>query len=82
MLTSFAEFEQSLRKERQMDGIKQAKRNGVKFGRPSTLTIDKAEAVLEDIGTDLSVQDIIDKHAISRRSYYSIKTGKYKEKLC
>ena len=38
MLASFAEFEQSLRKERQIDGIKQAKINGVKFGRPCTLT--------------------------------------------
>jgi DNA invertase Pin-like site-specific DNA recombinase len=82
MLASFAEFEQSLRKERQMDGIKQAKKNGVKFGRPSTLTREKANAVLEDMGTDLSVQAIMDKHAISRRSYYAIKTGKYKEKLC
>ena len=75
MLASFAEFEQSLRKERQIDGIKQAKINGVKFGRPCTLTDEIILNVKADMNSDLSVQEIIDKHNISRRSYYAIKNG-------
>jgi DNA invertase Pin-like site-specific DNA recombinase len=75
MLASFAEFEQSLRKERQIDGIKQAKKNGVKFGRPCTLTDEIILNVKADMNSDLSVQEIIDKHNISRRSYYAIKNG-------
>jgi DNA invertase Pin-like site-specific DNA recombinase len=75
MLASFAEFEQSLRKERQIDGIKQAKIKGVKFGRPCTLTDKIILNVKNDMSSNLSVQDIIDKNKISRRSYYAIKNG-------
>ena len=87
MLASFAEFEQSIRKERQVDGIAQAKKNGVRFGRPSTLTTKIISCVKQDIGTSLSVQEIIDKHQISRRSYYYIKNDNLpsqikKEKIC
>ncbi|MFN3901486.1 MAG: recombinase family protein, partial [Alishewanella aestuarii] len=43
MIAAVAEFELSLRYERQMDGIAEAKEKGVKFGRKKT--IDR-EAVL------------------------------------
>ena len=35
MLGSVAEFENSLRRERQLEGIAKAKENNIKFGRPS-----------------------------------------------
>ena len=38
VLAAIAEFENDLRKERQIDGINKAKINGVKFGRKSFLT--------------------------------------------
>jgi len=38
MLGAFAEFENDIRRERQMDGIAKAQANGVKFGRKPVLT--------------------------------------------
>ena len=38
MLATIAQFETEIRAERQMDGIKKAKENGVVFGRVKTLT--------------------------------------------
>jgi len=37
MLGAIAQFETEIRAERQMDGIKKAKQEGVKFGRKSSL---------------------------------------------
>ena len=38
-----AEFENDIRRERQMDGIAKAKHRGVKFGRKRELTDDKVK---------------------------------------
>ena len=38
MLGAFAEFENDIRRERQMDGIAKAKAKGVQFGRKPALT--------------------------------------------
>lgn len=38
MLGAFAEFENDIRRERQMDGIAKAQAKGVKFGRKPVLT--------------------------------------------
>ena len=39
MLGAIAQFETEIRAERQMDGIQQAKKRGIRFGRQKTLTI-------------------------------------------
>ena len=41
MLALIAEFENDIRRERQMDGIAKAKERGVHFGRKLTLTPDR-----------------------------------------
>lgn len=47
VLAAIAEFENDLRSERQMEGIKAAKDKGVKFGRKALLTDEvKAQAKL------------------------------------
>jgi len=74
MLSSFAEFENELRKERQREGIKKALNNGVKFGRPTTLTKGVIEQVKEDIASKkYTVRNMLEKNNIARRAYYSIK---------
>jgi DNA invertase Pin-like site-specific DNA recombinase len=43
ILAPIAEFENDIRRERQMDGIAKAKDRGVKFGRKRELTGDKVK---------------------------------------
>lgn len=74
MLSSFAEFENELRKERQAEGIKKAIEQGVKFGRPSKLTDDIIDGVKAAIESEkMTVRQILNKYNICRRAYYSIK---------
>src|SRR6478735_7573479 len=47
MLAVFAEFETSIRKERQMDGIARAKAKGVRFGRRAKTTPEKVEQIMK-----------------------------------
>ena len=77
MVSSFAEFENDLRKERQVDGIKKAKEKGVKFGRPFKVNADLVNGVKTAFDIGLSVDDIVKEFEISRRTYYMIKKGAY-----
>ena len=45
ILALIAEFENDIRRERQMDGIAKAKDRGVKFGRKRELTGDKVKEI-------------------------------------
>jgi DNA invertase Pin-like site-specific DNA recombinase len=45
ILALIAEFENDIRRERQMDGIAKAKERGVKFGRKRELTDEKIEEI-------------------------------------
>ena len=45
ILALIAEFENDIRRERQMDGIAKAKDRGVKFGRKRELTDEKVEEI-------------------------------------
>ena len=47
ILALIAEFENDIRRERQMDGITKAKEQGVKFGRNLQLVPDKMEQIIE-----------------------------------
>lgn len=77
MLSSFAEFEYELKKERQVEGIKKAVKNGVKFGRPTNVNSDIVKKVKEDISSEITVRTITAKYDISVRAYYKIKNGSY-----
>jgi|TARA_B110000259_G_scaffold36002_1_gene40406 DNA invertase Pin-like site-specific DNA recombinase len=75
MLSSFAEFENELRKERQVEGIKKAVSNGTKFGRKTKVTPEIIEKVKIDIAQEQTVRSIISKYSISIRAYYKIKNN-------
>ncbi|WP_411764336.1 recombinase family protein [Allofrancisella guangzhouensis] len=75
MLSSFAEFEYELKKERQVEGIKKAVKNGIKFGRPTKVNSDIVKKVKNDISEKLTVRTITSKHGISIKAYYKIKNG-------
>jgi DNA invertase Pin-like site-specific DNA recombinase len=54
ILALIAEFENDIRRERQMDGIAKAKDRGVKFGRKRELTEDRVKEIrdLREAGRD------------------------------
>lgn len=70
MLGVFAEFETNLRRERQAEGIKAAKRKGVYRGRPPK--IDMA-AIQTKLGAGLSPTEIAREMGISRGTVYKAK---------
>jgi DNA invertase Pin-like site-specific DNA recombinase len=69
MLGVFAEFETNLRRERQLEGIAQAKARGVYKGRKPS--IDRAR-VLELQATGLGPTEIADQLQIGRASVYRV----------
>ena len=70
MLGVFAEFETNLRKERQMEGIAQAKTNGVYKGRKPS--IDRAEVLRLHVEERLGATAIATRLGIGRASVYRV----------
>ncbi|MDE4063443.1 recombinase family protein [Phaeobacter gallaeciensis] len=70
MLGVFAEFETNLRRERQAEGIKAAKRKGVYQGRPPKIDMSSIQAML---GAGLSPTEIARDMGISRGTVYKAK---------
>ena len=90
MLASFAEFENNLRKERQLEGIQKVKEQGKPFGRPLKVDNNLIDNVKSAIEKGITVSRILKFYKISQTTYYRIKSGYYdtlikegtKEKLC
>ena len=51
ILALIAEFENDIRRERQMDGIAKARAQGVKFGRKRDVTPERAAKSLREAGS-------------------------------
>ncbi|MCF6768350.1 recombinase family protein [Thiotrichales bacterium 19S11-10] len=77
MLSGFAEFENEIRKERQVEGIKNALKKGIDFGRPMKITKKVAQKILKASESDMTVKEILKKFSIARSTYYLIKNGKH-----
>lgn len=70
MLASVAEFENALRRERQMEGIERAKANRVRFGRRPKLTSDIIKNIAADKDAGLSIGDLKDRYKLSIATIY------------
>lgn len=70
MLASVAEFENALRRERQMEGIEKAKANKVRFGRRPKLTPEMINNIAADRDAGLSVGDLKDRYRLSIATIY------------
>jgi DNA invertase Pin-like site-specific DNA recombinase len=81
ILSSVAEFENEIRKERQREGIEKAKRDGKKLGRKMTITPKTIQDVIDDISAGLAVSKILKKNSVSNGTYYRIKNGGYDQVL-
>ena len=70
MLGSIAEFENDLRKDRQLDGILLAKRNGVKFGRKKALTETQVQELRQKRTEGLLIKDLMEHYCLSKATVY------------
>jgi DNA invertase Pin-like site-specific DNA recombinase len=70
ILALIAEFENDIRKERQMDGIAKARERGVKFGRKALLTEDKVEEIRQFRVNGETIPEIIRRTGLSKASVY------------
>ena len=70
MLGAIAEFENDLRKDRQMQGIAHARRNGIKFGRKAALTDDQINEMRLLRGDGLRIVDLVTRFKVSKASVY------------
>jgi DNA invertase Pin-like site-specific DNA recombinase len=74
VMGAFAEFERSLIKERQMEGIASAKAKGVKFGRKAKLTPEQKTDIITQLKADPFVKkaDLMKEYDISRATFYRL----------
>ena len=70
ILALIAEFENDIRRERQMDGIAKAKDRGVKFGRKPRLLPDRVAEIHDLRAGKATVPDIIQRTGFSKASIY------------
>ncbi len=70
VLASISEFENDLRKDRQMQGIDLAKRKGIKFGRKHSLTEEQVQEVKAKRDQGIKILDLMSEYKISKASVY------------
>ncbi len=72
MLAAIAEFETSLRKDRQMSGIENAKMNNVKFGAKAKLTPEQVNEMRRKRADRVLIKDLMKEFKISKASVYRL----------
>lgn len=72
VIGSIAEFENDLRKERQMDGIILSKSRGVEFGRKNKLTNEQIIEMKQKREQGMLIKDLMSEFRISKASVYRI----------
>jgi DNA invertase Pin-like site-specific DNA recombinase len=75
ILALIAEFENDIRRERQMDGIAKAKERGVRFGRKTRLIPEAIGQIRELREAGLTVPAIIERTGFSKASIYRALTS-------
>ena len=70
ILALIAEFENDIRRERQMDGIAKARERGVKFGRKLQLVPERVKQIKKLRAAGNTVPDIIRQTGLSKASVY------------
>ena len=70
ILALIAEFENDIRRERQMDGIKKARERGIRFGRKPDLTPERIAEIKALRADGSTVPDIIRRVGLSKATVY------------
>lgn len=71
MMGAFAEFERSLIKERQAEGIKAAQEKGVKFGRDRALDAEQVKAIQQRAAQGETKARLAAEYRVSRQTIYA-----------
>jgi len=72
ILGAFAEFERNLTKERQLEGIEQAKKQGKHLGRHPKLSQEERESIVKEAQEGNKITEISKKYDVSRGTVYNI----------
>ena len=75
MLGAIAQFETEIRAERQMDGIRNAKANGVHLGRRKHLTDDERIELQQKRIDGALIKDLMEEFSLSKASVYRYLDG-------
>ena len=70
MLAAIAEFDNDLRKDRQMQGIAMAKRKGVQFGRRKALNEIQVQEMRQKRSEGLKIKELMTHYSLSKASVY------------
>ena len=70
ILGAFAEFENEIRKERQMDGILKAKKRGVQFGGQFKLTLEEVEELKRKRKNGMLIRELMAEYNLSKATVY------------
>lgn len=70
VMGAFAQFERSLIRERQAEGIAKAKEKGVYKGRKKALTPEQVAALIEEVKAGEPKATVAKRHGISRETLY------------
>jgi|TARA_B110000240_G_C13198053_1_gene324967 DNA invertase Pin-like site-specific DNA recombinase len=72
VLSSISEFETEIRKERQMEGIKNAKEKGVRFGRKMMLTDAQINEMRSKRDSGHLIRELMSEYGLSKSSVYRL----------
>ena len=75
MLGAIAQFETEIRDERQMDGIRNAKANGVHLGRHKHLTEDEQVELQQKRQDGVLIKTLMKEYNLSKASVYRYLDG-------
>ncbi len=70
MLGAIAQFETEIRAERQMDGIRKAKEQGVHFGRKKNLTLQQMDELRHRREQGTLIKTLMKDYRLSKASVY------------
>lgn len=72
MMGAFTEFERNLIHERQAEGIANAKKEGVKFGKAPKLSNSQIQDVKQMVADRYNKTEIAKKFGVSRQTIYNV----------
>jgi len=75
MLGAIAEFENDIRKDRQVQGVEQARKNGVQFGRKNILSKAKIADLKAKRAMGTKIKDLMQEYKLSKATIYRYLTS-------
>ena len=68
---AFAEFERSIIKERQLEGIRMAQKKGIRFGRNKSLSPEQVEEIKARLASGETKKALAQEFGVSRQTLYT-----------